>query len=109
MLGEVPEVFEVPTRTIEPAESQEVPNRTPVELAESRDFPDRTPVELAGPLEVSFSLAESEPLSFETGRFADFQNGVELGMVHGLSFRSHFGSRLEKKFFVFCVCLWSRV
>ena len=89
VLGEVPEVFEVPTRTIEPAESQEVPNRTPVELAESRDFPDRTPVELAGPLEVSFSLAESEPLSFETGRFADFQNGVELGMVHGLSSHGH--------------------
>ena len=75
VLGEVPEVFEVPTRTIEPAESQEVSNRTPVELA--------------GPLEVSFSLAESEPLSFETGRFADFQNGVELGMVHGLSSHGH--------------------
>ena len=89
VLGEVPEVFEVPTRTIEPAESQEVPNRTPVELAESRDFPGRTLVELASPLEVSFSLAESEPLSFETGRFADFQNGVELGMVHGLSCHGH--------------------
>ena len=89
VLGEVPEVFEVPTRTIELADSQEVPNRTPVELAESRDFPDRTPVELASPLEVSFSLAESEPLSFETGRFAEFQNGVELGMVHGLSCHGH--------------------
>ena len=89
VLGEVPEFFEVPTRTIEPAESQEVPNRTPVELAESRDFPGRTLVELASPLEVSFSLAESEPLSFEKGRFADFQNGVELGMVHGLSCHGH--------------------
>ena len=89
VLGEVPEVFEVPTRTIELADSQEVPNRTPVELAESRDFPDRTPVELASPLEVSFSLAESEPLSFESGRFAAFQNGVELGMVHGLSCHGH--------------------
>ena len=28
-------------------------------------------------------------MSFETGRFAEFQNGVELGLVHGLSCHGH--------------------
>ncbi|CAE7823444.1 TY1B-NL2 [Symbiodinium sp. CCMP2592] len=59
--------------TVELAESRGVPNRTTVELAESHQVPDRTTVE----------LAESPELSLEAGRFvADFQNGVEHGMLH---------------------------
>ncbi|CAE7433195.1 emm6 [Symbiodinium sp. CCMP2592] len=66
--------------TVELAESRGVPNRTTVELAESHQVPDRTTVE----------LAESPELSLEAGRFvADFQHGVEHGMLHGIGRPDH--------------------